>query len=294
MTQPTFQTPPPTSKIYTLSFPSPHILLVTITRAARMNALPTQGHRDGYAIWNWFDEEPSLRVGIITGEGGKAFSAGADLLEQLDFKNQHDSANTSDGSGSGGDGEGGVRREPMPNGFGGISQRRGKKPVIAAVNGFALGGGFEICLNCDMVIASPTAQFALPEVQRGLYAGAGGLSRIIRTVGMQVGTELALTGRRISAQEAKSLRLINHISESPEKVLSDAIELANRVADVSPDAVIVSRYGLREAWETGSVEQASRATAELYGAKLMKGENIKRGLEAFAQKRKPEWVGSKL
>ncbi|KAL4792875.1 ClpP/crotonase-like domain-containing protein [Aspergillus venezuelensis] len=287
---PTFQTTPPKSSIFTLCFPSEHILLVTINREKRMNAIPTQGHRDGYAIWNWFDEEPSLRVGIITGSGNKAFSAGADLLEQLDFRNQSDNT-----SGEAGEGEGGgARREPMPNGFGGISQRRGKKPVIAAVNGFALGGGFEICLNCDMVVASPTAQFSLPEVQRGLYAGAGGLSRIIRTVGMQVGTELALTGRRISATEARSLRLVNHVSESPEKVLSDAIELANRVADVSPDAVIVSRHGLREAWETGSVEQASRATAELYGAKLVKGENIKRGLEAFAEKRKPEWVGSKL
>ncbi|KAL4916926.1 ClpP/crotonase-like domain-containing protein [Aspergillus aurantiobrunneus] len=288
-----FHTPPPQSAIFTLSFPSPHILLVTINREKRMNAIPTQGHKDGFAIWNWFDEEPSLRVGIITGTGGKAFSAGADLLEQLDFRTQSDSAAQDAGS-KGGGGNASLGREPMPNGFGGISQRRGKKPVIAAVNGLALGGGFEICLNCDMVVASPRAEFSLPEVQRGLYAGAGGLARIIRTVGMQVGTELALTGRRISAEEAKSLRLINHISESPEKVLGDAIELANRVADVSPDAVIVSRYGLREAWETGSVEQASRATAELYGKKLITGENLKRGLQAFAQKKKPEWVGSKL
>lgn len=137
-----FQTPPPQSSIFTLSFPSPHILLVTINREKRMNAIPTQGHKDGYAIWNWFDEEPSLRVGIITGTGGKAFSAGADLLEQLDIRTQTDSA----GKNAGG-GDQAVRREPMPNGFGGISQRRGKKPVIAAVNGLALGGGFEICLN---------------------------------------------------------------------------------------------------------------------------------------------------
>ncbi|KAL4818996.1 ClpP/crotonase-like domain-containing protein [Aspergillus spinulosporus] len=289
---PDFQTPPPSSSIFTLSFPTPHILLVTISRESRMNAIPTQGHKDGYAIWNWFDEEPSLRVGIITGTGSKAFSAGADLLEQLEFKTKSDDASSSGSASS--KGAEGVRREPMPNGFGGISQRRGKKPVIAAVNGLALGGGFEICLNCDMVVASPTAQFALPEVQRGLYAGAGGLTRIIRTVGMQVGTELALTGRRISAQEAKSLRLVNHISETPEKVLDDAISLANMVADVSPDAVIVSRHGLREAWESGSVEQGSRATAELYGARLMRGENLRRGLEAFKEKRKPDWVGSKL
>ncbi|KAL4783616.1 ClpP/crotonase-like domain-containing protein [Aspergillus varians] len=285
-----FHTPPPQSSIFTLSFPSPHILLVTINREKRMNAIPTQGHKDGFAIWNWFDEEPALRVGIITGSGGKVFSAGADLLEQLDIRTQGDSAGKKDAGEQGQS----LRREPMPNGFGGISQRRGKKPVIAAVNGLALGGGFEICLNCDMVVASPRAEFALPEAQRGLYAGAGGLARIIRTVGMQVGTEMALTGRRISAQEAKSLRLVNRVSESPEEVLGDAIELANRVADVSPDAVIVSRHGLREAWETGSVEQASRATADLYAQKLVAGENLKRGLQAFAQKKKPEWVGSKL
>ncbi|KAL4870012.1 hypothetical protein BDV12DRAFT_166881 [Aspergillus spectabilis] len=283
-----FHKPPPTSQIFTLTFPSPHILLVTINREKRMNAIPTQGHRDGFAIWNWFDEEPSLRVGIITGAGGKAFSAGADLLEQLDFRNKSDDAKEGKKS------EEGDRREPMPNGFGGISQRRGKKPVVAAVNGLALGGGFEICLNCDLVVASPKAEFSLPEVQRGLYAGAGGLARIVKTVGMQVGTEIALTGRRISAQEAKDLRLINHISTSPEKVLGDAIELAKKIADVSPDAVIVSRYGLREAWETGSVEQASRTTAELYARKLITGENLKRGLEAFALKKKPEWVDSKL
>lgn len=145
-----------------------------------------------------------------------------------------------------------------------------------------------------MVISSPQAQFALPEAQRGLYAGAGGLSRIVRTAGLQIGTELALTGRRLSAEEAKTLRLVNHVSAKPGDVLQDALQLANKVADVSPDAVVVSRHGLREAWETGSVEQASRATAELYGVKLMRGENIKRGLEAFKEKRKPEWVGSKL
>ncbi|KAL2872287.1 ClpP/crotonase-like domain-containing protein [Aspergillus lucknowensis] len=285
---PQFTTPPPSSKIFTLSFPTPHILLVTITREERMNAIPTQGHRDGFAIWNWFDDEPALRVGIITGAGDRAFSAGADLLEQLDIRTAADNSNKS------GDGGGKTRREPMPNGFGGLSQRRGKKPVIAAVNGLALGGGFEICLNCDMVVSSPTAEFALPEVQRGLYAGAGGLARIIRTVGMQVGTELALTGRRISAAEAKALRLVNYISETPGAVLSDAIALARKIEDVSPDAVIVSRYGVREAWETGNVEAAGRATAELYGRRLVGGENLTRGLRAFAEKRRPEWVDSKL
>ena len=126
------QTQPPTSESFILSYPTPFILLVTINREAGMNSIPSFAHWEAEAIFTWFDREPSLRVAIITGAGKKAFCAGQDLIEQAKFKVKPPPASS--------------RRHPS-SGFAGISRRVGKKPIIAAVNGFALGGGFEICLN---------------------------------------------------------------------------------------------------------------------------------------------------
>lgn len=242
-----------------------------------MNSIPMAGHHEGDALWNWYDEEPGLRCAIVTGAGKKAFCAGADLIEQRDVSHG--------------------KKAPVPfpiSGFAGLSRRVGKKPVIAAVNGFALGGGFEIALNCDMIVASPTATFGLPEALRGLYAAAGGLPRVVRNLSMQMATEIALTGRTLSATEAKSLQLVNVISSTQAEVVAEAVKLAEKVASLSPDSVIVSRAGLREAWETGSVERAAQLVEEKIGRKLKNLENTKRGLQAFAEKRKPEWVPSKL
>lgn len=120
------------SGTFTCSFPSPAILVVTISRPKQMNSIPLAAHWEGETIFQWYDDEPSLRVAIITGAGAKAFCAGQDLIEQsmLDQRDTHPK-----------------ERKFSPGGFAGISRRQGKKPVIAAVNGFALGGGFEICLN---------------------------------------------------------------------------------------------------------------------------------------------------
>lgn len=122
-------TQPPSSATFLLSFPAPHVLLVTINREKARNSIPLQGHREGDDIFTWFDREPSLRVAVITGAGNKAFCAGQDLMEQ---NSKSDSS---------------MPRLMPVNGFAGLSRRVGKKPVIVAVNGFALGGGFEICLN---------------------------------------------------------------------------------------------------------------------------------------------------
>ena len=145
-----------------------------------------------------------------------------------------------------------------------------------------------------MVVASPKASFGLPEATVGLYAGAGGLPRIVRNCGLQIGSEIAMTGRRLTAKEALDFHLINKISKTPESVVAESVEMANKIAGLSPDAIIVTRYGLREAWETGSVERAAQRTSERYDQALFEGPNMKIGLDAFAAKKKPQWVPSKI
>lgn len=145
-----------------------------------------------------------------------------------------------------------------------------------------------------MVIASPTASFGLPEATVGLYAAAGGLPRIVRNCGLQIASEIALTGRKLTAQEALGFHLVNKIANNPESVIADAVAMAQKIASQSPDAIIVTRHGLREAWETGSVERAAQITSDRYDRLLFEGENIGIGLQAFATKKKPVWVPSKI
>lgn len=246
-----------------------------------MNSIPFAGHIEMGEVFDWFDREPNLRVAIVTGAGKKAFCAGQDLIELGKIRSGQIKVNKA------------LQRHPL-SGFGGISRRAGKKPIIAAVNGFALGGGFEIVLGCDMVVAAPNATFGLPEALRGIFAGAGGPARLVRNVGIPIASEMALTGQPITAQRAKELNLVNRISPSQETVVDEAIKLANAIANISPDAAIVTRAALKEAWETGSVERATQLTIERYNEPLTAGENALEGLKAFAEKRKPNWRPSKL
>ncbi|KAF1831809.1 carnitinyl-CoA dehydratase [Decorospora gaudefroyi] len=272
--------PPPTTHVL-LTYPIPHTLLVTINREAQRNSIPYEGHHEMGAVFDWFDSEPSLRVAIVTGAGNKSFCAGQDLIQLGKLRS-------------------GEVRLPLPmqrhpvSGFGGLSRRTGRKPVVAAVNGFAMGGGFEIVLGCDMVVASPTATFALPEALRGIYAAAGGPSRLVRNIGLPLATEIALTGRPITAQRAYELGLVNRIAASQDSVVADAVKLAQEVARISPDSAIVTRAALREAWELGSVERATQTVLDRYSRGLNEGENALEGLKAFAEKREPVWRPSKL
>lgn len=146
----------------------------------------------------------------------------------------------------------------------------------------------------DIVVAAPNAQFGLPEVLRGIYAGAGGLPRLLRNCGLQVASEIAMTGRRLTAQEAQAYGLVNRISKSQDSVIEEAIQVAETIAAISPDAIIVTRAALREAWETASVERAYQITDERFRKGLFEGENTREGLAAFAEKRAPKWKPSKL
>lgn len=277
MATPKFELPVPAAQYCVLSFPEPGILLVRLNRPKDLNCINSTGHAELDRIWSFLDTEPSLSVGIITGTG-RAFCAGADLKEW----------NSSNSSGQ--------PRNPMPpSGFAALSRRTGRKPIIAAVNGLAYGGGTEIIVNCDLVVAARKATFALPEVKRGVVAMAGALPRIIRTIGRPRATEMALTGRVVSADEAREWGLINKVVGDGEgEVVQAALEYARMIAENSPDAVIVSREGLKLGWEGLGAEAGSTMLLETWFPRLQAGDNIKEGLTAFVEKRKPVWKPAKL
>lgn len=276
MAAPTKIPPPKTPTFLKLSFPAPRVVLVTMDRPSVMNCINAAGAEEMSAVWNWLDEEPDLTVAIITGAGNKAFSAGADLKEwQQSLKPGATS-----------------RRVNQAKGVG-LSRRRGKKPIIAAVNGLALGGGTEFAVNCDLVVASETAEFGLPEVTRGVAPFAGALPRLIRSIGLQRASEFALTGQRISAKQAFEWGLVNKVVPQAE-VVNEAVRYAELIAANSPDSIICTRAGLREGWAKADVEDAVQSIIDNEFAELQKGENIKEGLAAFAEKRKPRWKPARL
>ncbi|KAL2217940.1 enoyl-CoA hydratase [Thermoascus aurantiacus ATCC 26904] len=281
---PKFTTPPPALQYALISFPTPRVLLATLNRPASLNCINTAGHAELHALWEWFDAEPGLRVAVVTGKG-RAFCAGQDLKE---WNTKNSSSQQQ-------------QQQPQklatpPSGFAGISRRGGKKPIIAAVNGPCLGGGCELVINADLVLASRRhAYFALPEVKRGVVAIAGGLPRLVRTVGKQRAMEMALTGRNVSAEEAERWGLVNELVDGEaDAVVKRAVEVAETIAANSPDAVIVSREGVKMGWEGVGAEDGSRLLIDAWERRLYEGENMKEGVRAFVEKRAPRWVDSKL
>ena len=180
-------------------------------------------------------------------------------------------------------------------GFGGLSNRSGKKPIIAAVNGLCLGGGMEMIINCDMVIASSNARFGLPEVKVGVIAVAGALPRLVRTVGKQRAAEMALLGRnRYSAEQMERWGVVNFVVQGEQALVAEAVKLAEEIAGNPPDAVLTSKEGLRLGWEAmGPVKGTAVLQTGMY-RKLEEGENMKEGVASFVEKRKPVWKDSKL
>lgn len=162
------------------------------------------------------------------------------------------------------------------------------------MQGICFGGGLEIVINCDMVVCNPDAKFALPEVKRGVVANSGALPRLMRSVGRQRAMEIALTGRTVSAHEARDWGLVNEVVPDGKSVVDAAIGRAKIIAANSPDAVIVARQGLLLGWDGIGVEEASRVLLEQFYPQLLASENFAEGLRAFVEKRRPRWETSKL
>ncbi|KAK4611678.1 Mevalonyl-coenzyme A hydratase sidH [Fulvia fulva] len=274
--------PPPPTSFLVLTYPAPRVVMMRMNREKDLNCTSASAVLEMTAVFRWFDAEPSLTVAILTGTG-RAFSTGADLKEW----NAKVAEAVAQGKETANLGPGNVP------GVEALSNRRGKKPIIAAVNGLALGGGCESAINCDLLLASERATFGLVEIQRGLAAYSGALPRLIRTLGLQRASEFALTGRTISAQTAYDWGLVNKVVPH-EQLEHEAIKWASEIGDMSPDSVICTRAMLREGWTTADVVEATNISNGRQWEELQRGDNMREGLTAFREKRKPVWQASRL
>ena len=247
------------------------VTTVTLNRPEVMNALHSDAHFELGEVFDAFAADPEQWVGIVTGAGERAFSAGNDLKHQA---------------------SGGKMGSP-PSGFAGLTSRFDlTKPLIAAVNGVAMGGGFEIALACDLIIASDNAVFALPEPRVGLAALAGGLHRLPRQIGLKRAMGMILTGRRVSAAEGKELGFVNEVV-APGELMAAANRWAKSICELSPMSIRASKQAVMNGLDEPSL-QAALAGQNAYPAvaAMYRSADFKEGPMAFAQKRAPNWTGA--
>jgi crotonobetainyl-CoA hydratase len=244
-----------------------HVMTVTLNRPDRLNALHPPANAELGRVFDEFAEDDDLWVAVITGSG-RGFSAGNDLRYQAE----------------------GGERVPMPRGFGGLTSRFDlTKPVIAAVNGVAMGGGFEIALACDLIIASDKATFALPEPKVGLAALAGGLNRLPRQIGSKRALGMILTGRHVSAAEGKELGFVNDVV--PHDSLMEATQgWVDQITACAPLSIRASKDVVYRSLSMGSLEESMNTQYESVKA-MVKSEDFVEGPKAFAEKRAPNWQG---
>src|SRR6516165_12488966 len=243
-----------------------HVARITINRPQVMNALHPDANEELARAWDDFAADPDAWVAILTGAGEKAFSAGNDLK----WTAEH-----------------GMPRMPA-TGFGGITARFDLwKPVIAAVNGFALGGGLEIALACDVIIAADHATLGLPEPRVGLMAAAGGVHRLPRHIPLKIAMGMMLTGKHITAQEAHKWGIVNEVVP-----LKDLIPTSERWAHEIMECSPLSVQASKEAALTGLGLPVEEAIAKPYEgqARLFRSKDAVEGPLAFSQKRKPNWT----
>src|SRR3954462_11813893 len=241
------------------------ILVITINRPDARNAVNGDVANGMAEALDRLDADDDLRVGIVTGAGGY-FSAGMDLKAFMQGQSPY-----------AGD-----------RGFAGIAPRSSRKPLIAAVEGFALAGGFEIALSCDLIVASREARFGIPEGKRSLVAAAGARLRLPKRIPSPLSMELALTGDPIGAERAHEIGIVNRLAE-PGTVLDAAVELAQQVVRYAPLALIASKEILQKAVDWTEEEGWARQ-GEISGP-VFTSEDAREGATAFAEKRDPVWRG---
>lgn len=257
--------PAPTMEASVLVAREGPVLVVTINRPAQRNAIDRATSQAIACAMDELDADPALSLGILTGAGAH-FCAGMDLKAFLR----------------------GERVELEGRGLAGIVETPPGKPLIAAVEGYALAGGCEIALACDLLVAADNAQFGLPEVKRGLIAGSGGLIRLPQRIPRQIALEYALTGAPMPAREARQWGLVNRLT-APGAALEGARALAASVAANGPLAVRMTKRVFAEApgWAPGEVWQRQRELLE----QVIASTDAREGALAFSEKRAPRWTG---
>jgi enoyl-CoA hydratase/carnithine racemase len=250
------------------------LMLITINRPEVYNACHPMASQELSDAFDEFAANPELWVAILTGAGDKAFSAGNDLKYHAELR-----AKT------------GKRPVSPPKGFGGITHRFDlDKPVIAAVNGIAMGGGFEMALACDLIIASDRAKFALPEPRVGLTAGGGGLQRLPRAIPLKRAMGMLLTGRHVPAQEAFELGFVTAVVPH-DQLMAEARRWANLILECSPMSVRATKQAVMRSLDVPALEMAMRNLNYPAYVALTTSEDTIEGPKAFAEKRKPDWKG---
>jgi crotonobetainyl-CoA hydratase len=244
------------------------LTVITLDRPEALNALHAPAHHELAAVFDEFASDPEQWVAIVTGSGPRAFCAGNDL--------KHRAA---------------AGRQTMPvSGFGGLTARFDlDKPVIAAVNGLALGGGFELALACDLIVADESAEFALPEVGVGLAALAGGLQRLPRQIGLKAAMAMALTGRRVQASELQGLGAVNEVTPVGKSV-EGARRWAVEILRAAPLAVRASKQVMMCGLEAPTIAAACMQQESLPAVRAMRAsQDAIEGPLAFAEHRQPRW-----
>lgn len=245
-----------------------HIVTITLNRPEKRNALSQDANHELGAVFDMFDRDPQARIAILTGAGDKAFSAGADLTGGMDRS-----------------------RPPVPeSGFAGIVWRHARrKPVIAAVNGFAMGGGFEAALACDIIVAADHASFGLTEPRVGLAALGGGIQRVVEELGPKRAHALLLTARKITAAQAAEMGFVAEVVPAAD-LLPAARRWAEEILECSP-ASIAATKAVVQSVDGHGLEHSMRHMFELPEVRsLLTGPDAREGGKAFVEKRKPVWT----
>jgi enoyl-CoA hydratase len=241
--------------------------LVTLNRPQAMNALNNRLMHEVMDALEAFDNDENIGAMVITGNE-KAFAAGADIKEMVDKSAQQ------------------IMETDHVAPFSRILNIR--KPVIAAVSGYALGGGCELAMSCDMIVASESAKFGQPEINIGVIPGAGGTQRLTRAVGKALAMEMILNNRTLLAQEAYQFGLVNRVVPM-DQYLNEALKLAEEIASRAPVAVRVAKKMINQAYERSLSDALRVEKEEFYN--LFSTEDQKEGMKAFTEKRKPVWKG---